>query len=197
MQGVARLGEGDIPPVEAGFAHIDGDAPVRFGARRNRARGGFERRLRPAAFRHQQRRGAARAVAAGARLAAIGVADAHEGVGGRRGFEHQYLIAADARTTVGDRARVLRRQRERRRAGVEYHEIVAEAVHLDESAFHRSGYRRAPGAVQRESDTPRSPRSGGAGRRRAEGLPSPSRMRRGRTKGRERWTGFRSSNRKT
>ena len=83
---------------------------------------------------HQHRGDAARGVAAGAGLAAVGIVDAHEDIGvalGRR-LEHDQLVAAHAQPAVGDGTPARRRQLERSPARVEHDEIVAQPVHLDE-----------------------------------------------------------------
>ena len=81
---------------------------------------------------------AARRIAAGLDLAAVGIPDPHPDVGDVGRLEQDHLVAADARAPVGDRARPRRVHRHRALARVEDDEIVAEAVHLVE-AGHREG----------------------------------------------------------
>jgi hypothetical protein len=50
----------------------------------------------------------------------------------RRRFEHDELVAADAGVAIGQRHGARRRDRQRGFARVDHHEIVAQAVHLDE-----------------------------------------------------------------
>ena len=86
---------------------------------------------------HQQRRDAARRVAAGRHLAAVGVADAHEGVGVAvlRRLDHDQLVAPDAQMPVGDAPRLRLAQRDGMVARVDHDEVVAEPVHLGEGEF--------------------------------------------------------------
>ena len=122
-----------------GRAHVDRDHRQAVGARAGllrfeQAGDGLHRHLVGLALVHHHRGDAARGVAAGAGLAAVGIVDAHEDVGlaiGRR-LEHDQLVAADAQPAVGDGAAALDRQVERRRAAVEHDEIVAQPVHLEE-----------------------------------------------------------------
>jgi len=67
-------------------------------------------------------------------LAAVGVADAHCHLGRRmtRRFEQDHLVAADAGSPIGQRARSRPIQRNRRTAAIEHNEVVAEAVHFEE-----------------------------------------------------------------
>ena len=80
---------------------------------------------------------AAGGVAAGAGLRAVGVADAHEGVGvaavGRR-LDGDELVAADAGAPVGEGGGTGRGEAERAGAFVEHDEVVAAAVHLPKGA---------------------------------------------------------------
>jgi hypothetical protein len=90
---------------------------------------------------HDQRCHAARAVAAGADLAAVVVADAQENVGaavGRR-LQDQQLVAAHALAAVGDGLGQSVRQREGLGPGVHDHEVIAQPVHLDEGATAHGG----------------------------------------------------------
>jgi len=90
-----------------------------------------------AAARMQERGDAANAVAALLHFAAVGVEDAviEIGVGAARRLDLQDLVAAHAEVPVGDRAQLLRLERDRLLGRVEHHEIVAEAVHLRELQF--------------------------------------------------------------
>ncbi len=94
--------------------------------------------------RMRKRGDAACGIAAGLGLAAVGVADAHEGGGPRvlRLLDEDELIAADAAMAVGNGARGGRVDRDGVRARVEHDEVVAEPMHLDESrAVHGAVYR--------------------------------------------------------
>ena len=83
---------------------------------------------------HQQGGDAAGGVAARRHLAAVGVADAHEGVGqaAHRVLDDDQLVAADAGPPVGERPHLRDCRRERPRPRVDDDEVVAEAVHLGE-----------------------------------------------------------------
>ena len=80
-----------------------------------------------------EQRDAARRIAAGFDLAAVGVPDPHPHVGDIGGLQQDHLVAADAGAPVGDRPRPRRVHRHRALAGVEDGEVVAEAVHLAEA----------------------------------------------------------------
>ena len=88
-----------------------------------------------------QRRHAARGIAASAHLAAVGVPDAHEHVGLARRLERDDLIAADALFPVGDGAHRIRLKPERMRPRIEHDEVVAEPVHLAEGDGADAGHR--------------------------------------------------------
>ena len=82
---------------------------------------------------------AAAGIAAGLDLAAVGIPDPHADVGRLRGLEQDHLVAADAGAAVGDRPARARVHLDRRLAGVENDEVVAEAVHLAEAEGHAWG----------------------------------------------------------
>ena len=141
MQAIHLPRQGDLLPGGAQLAHVD----------RNQAGGGpaggepdgvqqaglgLDGAALAPGLRHDQRSDAARGVAAGLDLAAVGVADAHEDVGGGilRRLQDDQLIAADALATIGNAARGRIVQREGLAAGVDYDEVVAQAMHLDEGA---------------------------------------------------------------
>ena len=89
----------------------------------------------PAGLGGQQSGDAAGGVAAGPGLGAVGVADAHEGIGGRvvrRRLDDDELVAADAGAAVGDGGGTAGGEAERAGALVEHDEVVSAAVHLDE-----------------------------------------------------------------
>ena len=86
--------------------------------------------MRRPALGNEQRRHAARGIAASADLAAIGVPDAHEYVGKIRRLERDYLVAADAAVAVGDSGNLGGFERKRVSARIEHDEVVAEPVHL-------------------------------------------------------------------
>ena len=94
---------------------------------------GLEGQRALAGFLEQQLGDAAHAVAAGARLRAVIVVDAHIGVGAgraRRVQGHQLVVGR----AVGlrGRARLGRADRAGLPAHVDHHDLVAETVHLDE-----------------------------------------------------------------
>src|SRR6478672_8813907 len=127
-----RLGQRDLIPGEAGRAHIDGYHAVGTGERRKHAAIGFDADALLAAFSGDDAGDAARRIAAGADLPAVGIPDAHEHVGHARWLERDDLVAADAFLAVGDGAQRVRAERQRTRARVEHDEIVAEPIHLTE-----------------------------------------------------------------
>ena len=93
-----------------------------------------------AGFGVQQMGDAAGGVAAGPRLSAIGIADAHEHIGaGARRFQHDELIATDAEMPVRNGRGQRRGEAERAGAVVKNDEVVAAAMHLDEIGDH-GGY---------------------------------------------------------
>src|SRR3546814_18687106 len=81
FRSVELAGELDVAPVEARLAHVDGDHAAGAGARLQPAAEGIEGHRIAAGFLHQQGGDAARRIAAGFDLAAIGIVDTHEGVG--------------------------------------------------------------------------------------------------------------------
>ncbi len=91
---------------------------------------------------------AARAVAALLDLAAIGIEDAVAEIdaGRRRTFDHQDLVATDAKVAVGEKARLGRRRHEVLVDGVEHDKVVAEAVHFGEADSHGRSIRRVASA---------------------------------------------------
>ncbi len=95
-------------------------------------------------FGHQQIGDAARGIAARFHFAAVGVEDAHEGVGALRRLHHDHLIAADPPPPVGDGSRARFIERERERPRVEDREIVAQPMHFEER-----GHRRLIGPPQK------------------------------------------------
>ena len=166
VEGVAFLGQRNIPPIEAGRAHVDGDAAV-LGADGGQHPGlGLDPGLGGFLFGHHQLGDAAGAVAARPGLGPVGVEDAHEHVGGPvplaifRRLDDQELVATDAQTPIGDGARVGTAEADVPLAGVEDDEIVAQAVHFDERQFAHGGVICPPGpAVNRFRLAGAGPRS--------------------------------------
>ena len=93
------IGERDLVPSEAGRAHVDRGRLVAGRAGDDPALG-LDRAC-PA----EQQRDAARGIAAGLDLAAVGVADAHPDVGRVGRLEQDELVAADPGAAVGESAR--------------------------------------------------------------------------------------------
>ncbi len=94
-----------------------------------------------------QHRDCARRITAGFDFAAIGVEYPHGKVCLFGWLQHNQLIAADAAIPIGQAAHVFIAQfRNRILARVEHHEIIAEAVHLDEGNAHYApaSMRRSP-----------------------------------------------------
>jgi len=134
--GVHGLVERDLLPVQTRRAHVDGDTATGRAACGGRSAEGVDRHLILAARLQQHPADAAQGVAAGLDHAAVGVPHPHEGVGGRRGFQRDQLVAALARLPVGDGARLVGRRGERRLQCIDDDEVVAGTVHLDEGAGH-------------------------------------------------------------
>src|SRR6266404_1728953 len=106
--GVAGLADRDVAPVEPRQPHIDGDDRQAIGGgarllRIEQAGNRLHRDVVGLAFVHQHRSDAARGVAAGAGLVAVGIVDAHEDVGLAlgRGLEHDQLVATHTPPPVG------------------------------------------------------------------------------------------------
>ncbi len=112
------------------------------------------------AFGHQHPGDAPAGIAAGRDLAAVGVADAHEGQGtaGPRRLQENELVTTDPGSAIGDGAHQGRGQGDRVGTPVDHHEIVAEPVHLDERKSHAAFIARTRAQVQ--SRFSRKPRSG-------------------------------------
>ena len=85
---------------------------------------------------------AARAVAALLDLAAVRIDDAVTKIGGRgrRRFDDQDLVGADAEMPVGQRPPLGRRQIERLMDAIDHDEIIAEAMHLGELELHGTAF---------------------------------------------------------
>ena len=88
-----------------------------------------------AALVHQQPRDAAGGVAAGAGLAAVGIADAHEGVGEPSAALRCTISWSQPMPRRGRRWRAAWAavERERALARVDHDEVVAEAMHLEKN----------------------------------------------------------------
>ena len=137
--------ERDVAPAEFRHAHVDGDGHALEGRRpaallRGRASSDAHA---PACVRiaalsrplslHQQPADAAGGVAAGLDLAAVGVVDAHEGVGAGFGrLDGDELVEADAGRAVGKPRGSPPASGARSAPRVNDQKIVAEAVHLEE-----------------------------------------------------------------
>ena len=94
---------------------------------------GLDHHMAAAVLLHQQIGDAARGIAAGLDLPAVGIADAHEGIGEPvlRRLDQDQLIAADTLAPVGDAPRLRLIERDRVPARVDNDEVVAEAMHLE------------------------------------------------------------------
>ncbi len=131
---VHGISKGNFVPAEPGQAHIYRRRTAgRCG--REQAGAGFDD-LRP------QQRHAARRITAGSHLAPVGIPYPHADVGDLGRLQHDHLVAADARMSVRDAPRPRRVHRDGSVAGVENHEIVAEAMHLDETVRHGGAFRK-------------------------------------------------------
>src|SRR5665213_3138849 len=147
MIGIALPRQRNVAPAPARLAHVDRDAVLARGVRRQHAGGGFERDAGSTRLAHEQIGDAAGRIAASLDLAAIGVADAHEGGGGGavRLFDDDELVGADAGVARRDRRSRFVVECQRLGPRIDHDEIVAEPMHLDEgNAAHGQGYRRPP-----------------------------------------------------
>ena len=103
----------------------------------------LERQRALAGFLEQELGDAAHAIAAGARLRAVVVVDAHVGVGAgraRRVQRHQLIVGRAVGLRGG--ARLGRTDRCRLPAHVDHHDLVAETVHLDEGMVGERAHER-------------------------------------------------------
>ena len=133
---VHLLGERDLGPVQAGFAHVDGNHALARTRRLIEPAQGVDAGAVAARRLHQQPADAAQRVAARFHLAAVGVPHAHEGVGAVGGLYGDELVEADAGLAVGPGAHLLRRGPEGLPARLDDDEVVAEPVHLHVGAAH-------------------------------------------------------------
>ncbi len=99
-----------------------------------KASNGLDPSVRLAGLATQEVGDAARGVAAGFGLAAIGIADAHQNPsrGMTRRFEEDHLIASDAGAAIGERAYTPCADGYRATAKIEHDKVIAEPVHLEE-----------------------------------------------------------------
>ena len=121
--GVARLAHRDVAPVEQRQPHVDRDHRQAVGAlagllRFEQAGDGLHRDMVGLALVHHQRGDAARGVAAGPGLAAVGIVDAHEDVGVAARSAAPARSAGRSRRRAGDAAMVRRRSSDRSSAVV-------------------------------------------------------------------------------
>ena len=100
----------NVSPVEAGLAHVDGDGVRVADLGLEDAGQGLDAGRRAGRGAGQDGGDAACGVAAGADLGAVGVVDAHEGIGGGvpGGLDDDHLVAAHAGVAIGERARAPR-----------------------------------------------------------------------------------------
>ena len=136
----------DLMPGGAGRPHIDRDIAIRRQLGVEQARRGLDADARLAALLCDEAGDAARPVAAGLRLAAIGVEDAHKDLrrGVARRLDQDQLVTADAGAPVGKRARRRRVDHDAVAAAVEHDKIVAEPMHLAErDVRHAAAYMAA------------------------------------------------------
>ena len=120
----------NLVPSQARNAHVHGGGEgARARPARQHSRRGLDRQRRPSALGEQDVGDAAHAVAAGARLRAVAVEDAHErvGAGGARRIDRHQLVAGDRR-----RRRTDVRGADRARGGphVDHQDLVAETIHF-------------------------------------------------------------------
>ena len=139
--GVHRLGQGNLGPIQARGAHVDGDQLLALPPPAQATGHGVEHDVVAARRLHQQPGHASCAVAAGADFVPIGVPEANIGLRGRRGFYADDLVAADTGHPVRDGARLRDPRSKGQIPGLNHDKVVAEPVHLEERTAHGAGYR--------------------------------------------------------
>ena len=134
MIGIHGTGQRDLAPSGTRRPHIHRNAPIRLSFRFEKASNGLDPSVRLAGLATQEVGDAARGVAAGFGLAAIGIADAHQNPsrGMTRRFEEDHLIASDAGAAIGERAYTPCADGYRATAKIEHDKVIAEPVHLEE-----------------------------------------------------------------
>src|SRR5262245_17111985 len=123
----------NLVPLEARRAHVDGELPVGTFPAIENARGRLEGKRVLAALPGHEIGNAAHPVSAGARLRAVIVIDANEGVGAwrARGIQrHQLIVGCPSRPRC--RACFLRLYFAAARSQIDDNDLVADAVHLHE-----------------------------------------------------------------
>src|SRR5438874_10335521 len=136
----------DLMPGGTGRPHIDRDISVRRQLGLKEAGRGLDPDVLLAGLVRDEAGDAPRSVAAGLRLAAIGVEDAHKDL--RRGvvrrLDQDQLVTADAGAPVGKRARRRRVDHDAVAAAGEHDKIVAEPMPLAErDVRHAAAYMAA------------------------------------------------------
>src|SRR5262245_24085717 len=128
-----RAGQWNLIPAKARRAHIDCEQPVRSAPARNRAGRGFKIQLHLAGLGADERGDAAHTVAASTGLRAVVIVNPDQGVAAAspRIERHELVV----RLLPGCRPRFARRDRLSAllsaSAQIDYHDLVAETVHLD------------------------------------------------------------------
>ena len=127
-------GQWDVVPGQPRNPHIHDHKRIAGGLRVEQSGQGLDAHIIASRLGHQQRRDAARGIAAGRDLAAIGIVNPHEGVrpGVFRRADHYDLVAADTGMAVCNGARMAGAQRDWITAAVQDHEVVTQTVHLGE-----------------------------------------------------------------
>ncbi len=140
-------GQWNVTPAEFRLSHVHSDHSGPAVATGERTAARLDAHAVLALFRHKELCHAARRVAAGFDLVAVGVENPHEDIGAAlRPLDHDHLVATDAVPAVGDQARKRFIERDAALARVENNEIVAQPVHLVEGR-HGNAYRvRTPAA---------------------------------------------------
>ena len=112
--------------------HIDSHQAAVAGLSVQKAGVGFDNGVVAALFLHQDIGDTARRITAGGDLMAVGIADAHEGIGlgiaGR--FDNDKLVTADAGVAVGDPFGLGLIEAYGLGAPVQHDKIIAESVHF-------------------------------------------------------------------
>lgn len=133
LKRVQRSRQRDLLPAQPGLAHVDVEHLDPTPACLQQAGLSFNSGIVPSGLFHEQPGDAAGSVAAGLGLAAVRIPDAHEGIARERRFETDELIASHADMAIGNGADRAWRKRRGTFPGVDDDEVIAQAVHLDET----------------------------------------------------------------
>ena len=133
LKRVSRTRQRDVPPAEPRAAHVNVEHLHSTPARLQQAGPCFDAGVIPSGLFHDQPGDAAGSVAAGLGLVAVRIPDAHEGIARDRRLETDELVASHTDVAIGNRADRACGKRRGTLPGVDDDEVIAQAVHLDET----------------------------------------------------------------